>query len=70
MSDIIEFLEQVGQTANLRYATGSELARVLDASRIDPTACGVLLTGDSTQLETLLGVRPNVCCALAGPAPV
>lgn len=67
MSDIVEFLEQMGQTANLRYATGSELARVLEASRIDPAARGALLAGDAARVETLLGAQANVCCILAGP---
>lgn len=67
MSDIVEFLEHMGPTANLRYATGSDLARVLEASRIDPAARGARLAGDAAQLETLLGARANVCCILAGP---
>ena len=65
MFNVIEFLEQMGRTADLRYATGTELAQALDACRIDATARGALLAGDRAQLETLLGARRNACCILA-----
>lgn len=64
MSNVIEFLAQMGQTANLRYATRSELARALDACRIAPAARSALLAGDRPRIEALLGAEPNVCCMI------
>jgi hypothetical protein len=62
MSNVISFLESVGQDAVLRHATKEELELSLNASQIDPALQEAILQGDQVQLEALLKVKSNVCC--------
>jgi hypothetical protein len=67
MSDVIDFLEQLGQNARLRHAGPKELEQVLALTAIDPALQGALLSQDAQQLGELLGAQPNVCCLIEKP---
>ena len=69
MTDVIEFLDQLGRNANLRHAAPAELQRAIDAAGIDPELRSALLADDPLRLGALLGAQPNVCCLVVKPDP-
>lgn len=67
MTNVIDFLENLGQDARLRYATSEELEQALSGMQIDPAVRAALLGEDQRQLEALLGAATNVCCMVHAP---
>lgn len=67
MTNVIDFLERLGQDARLRYACAEELDRALIGAQIDPALREALLGEDRRQLEALLGAATNVCCMVHAP---
>jgi hypothetical protein len=67
VSDIINFLEQMGQDARLRYATMSELREALIAAGVSPAAMSAILAGDERLLEARVGASGTVCCLVYQP---
>lgn len=67
MSQIIGFLEAMGQDAHLRHATHLEANQALAQARVAPELRAAILSGDQSMLEARLGARINLICAL-GPA--
>jgi hypothetical protein len=64
MSNVIDFLEQIGQDASLRYVQGDQLGRILDNAQIE-SGIKIAIAGRATRdLEVLLGATPNVCCGM------
>jgi len=61
MSDLIDFLERMGSDSQLRFATQPGLEEALLHAGIAATARSAVLTGDQRRLESLIGVRHNVC---------
>ena len=64
MSNVIDFLERLGQDAELRYASSDLLAEALQSAGIDPGLRAAILGNDRLKLEALVGAEPNVCCAV------
>ena len=64
MSDVIEFLEKVGQDAQLNCATKSSLDFALMLAGLDPMLQGAICSGDRAKLGALMGIAP-VCGFLA-----
>lgn len=64
MSNVIGFLEKMGQDATLRHATQNELELALTLAQIDPQIRTAILGKDQAQIELLLGAATNVCCGL------
>ncbi len=64
MSNVISFLESVGQDAALRHATKEELELALSKAQIDPALQTAILDKDQRQIEALLGAATNVCCGV------
>jgi hypothetical protein len=58
MSNVIEFLEKLGQDAQLRGASQEELAEALAKAQVDAPFCSAILAKDASQLQDLLGLRP------------
>lgn len=58
MSNVIEFLEKLGQDAQLRDASQEELAEALAKAQVDAPFCSAILAKDASQLQDLLGLRP------------
>lgn len=64
MSNVIEVLERFGQDAELRYAASDMLEEALRDAGLDPALKAAILGKDQRALEELIGVVPNVCCAV------
>jgi len=65
MSKLIEFLNNMGGDAQLRYADATQLAAALDRTQIEPAVRDAILAGDQARLAALLGARTNVICGFA-----
>jgi len=69
MSNVIDFLEQMGQDANLRYATADRVAGALiDAGINSDERSSLLNDQDPGRLENLLGARSNMFCGISPAA--
>ncbi|MGN2253637.1 hypothetical protein ACFWZ4_09685 [Frateuria sp. GZRe12] len=55
MTDVIDILERMGSDAALRDAPREGLERVLAAETIDETMRAAMLSGDSAELQSLMG---------------
>lgn len=64
MSNVVDFLEMMGQEARVRHATNAELEQALTGIGIDQELRLAILAGNQQQLEALLGAATNVCCGL------
>jgi len=64
VSNVIDFLERLGQDAQLRDATGEEIEAALLNAGIEPGLRAAILEGDQRALEALLGADTNVCCVV------
>jgi hypothetical protein len=69
MTDVIEFLDQLGRNARLRHAAPAELEQAIAAAGFEPGLRRALLAEDTLQLGELLGAQPNVCCLIVKPDP-
>jgi hypothetical protein len=67
VTDIIDFLERLGQDAQLRHASESELRAALAAAAIEPAAATAILAGDRRTLERQLAARSEFCCLIYAP---
>ena len=67
MSNVVEFLQQLGQNSQLRYAGQHELEQALNESEIAPSLRAALLNGDQLKLATLIGSPLNMVCAVFAP---
>lgn len=61
MSNIIDILENIGQNASLRYASSSEMRRVLADSPLDQDAADAVLAQDQQKISALLKTE-NIYC--------
>ena len=68
MSNVIDFLEMIGQDSNMRHASRSDMAAAMANMQIAPEVQAALLSKDPQQLEAALGAS-NVCCMML-PATV
>ncbi|MES2313318.1 MAG: hypothetical protein V4566_13585 [Pseudomonadota bacterium] len=60
MSDVIDFLEKMGQDAKLRHGSRDEVELALASAEIAPELQAAIIAKDQVHLETLLGQAP-VC---------
>jgi hypothetical protein len=61
MSNVINFLERMGQDAQLRHASRNEMELALAGTQIDPELQAAILAGNQLQLEALLERGPLYC---------
>jgi hypothetical protein len=66
VSNVIDFLQRLGQKADLRHAPRTALELALAESGIDPALREALLGADQRKLESLLGADTNVCAMSPG----
>lgn len=66
MTDVIDFLERVGQDAQLRHASLDEVELALTSAEVVPELRGAILAKDQAQLEALLGRSPQ--CSVFFPS--
>ena len=64
MTDVIDFLERLGQDATLRRET---LENALNGAGLSPEVREALAKRDQRSLEALLGGVGNVCCMINAP---
>lgn len=64
MSNVIGFLEKMGQDAELRHATNDEMKLALTSTQIDPDLKAAILQSDQAKLDVLLGARINIVCSV------
>jgi hypothetical protein len=67
MPNVIDFLEQMGRDAQLRFATGLEVEAALTRAGIEPSVRAAILGGDQLLLESLVGASHNICCMINVP---
>ena len=67
MSNLIDFLEQMGSDSESRFATGPELEAALISAGIEPGVRSAVLAGDQSRLESLIGASPIVCSMINVP---
>ena len=60
MSNVIKFLEKLGQDAQLRGASQEELAEALAKAQVDAPYCSAILAKDTSQLQDLLERSENL----------
>ena len=65
MSNVIDFLQRLGQDADLRHAPRTALELALAEADIDPALREALLGADQRKLENLLGADTNVCAMVS-----
>jgi hypothetical protein len=58
MSDVIDFLEKMGQDAQLRHGSQSEVELALASAEIAPELQAAIVAKDQAQLEGLMGQSP------------
>jgi len=64
VSNVIDFLERLGQDAQLRTASSVEIDDALRAAGIEPLVRAAILNKDERALHSLLGADTNVCCLI------
>jgi hypothetical protein len=67
MSSVIDFLEKWGQDSQLRHATSAELEQALLRAGVEPAERAAILGADRCTLESLLGARSRIVCAVVAP---
>lgn len=68
MLDVIDFLESMGQDAQLRHASRDEVGLALSSAEIDPELRVAILARDEQGLQALLGQDP-FCCLISPAKP-
>lgn len=58
MSDVIDFLERMGQDASLRHGSVDEMELALANAQLEPELQSAILADDLSQLHALLGRSP------------
>jgi hypothetical protein len=61
MSNVVEFLERIGQDSSLRDVARVDLKQALNDAEIDPAVQTAIINGDGKRLEELLSAKSNVC---------
>ena len=61
MSNVIDFLERVGQDAQLRQGSQNEMELAMTRAQIDPELQAAIVAKDQSLLEMLLG-QGILCC--------
>ncbi|HET7062966.1 MAG TPA: hypothetical protein VFI49_01735 [Rudaea sp.] len=69
MSNGLNFLENMGRSANLRHASAQQLQHAMRGQQIAPAMQLAILNQDQAQVEMLLDARNKIYCALMTPKP-
>jgi hypothetical protein len=67
MSNLIRFLETLGQNAELRHAATPAIYKALNEQRIEPEAQWAVLRGDQAKLNSLAGSATPMGCVMLAP---
>lgn len=66
MSHVVDFLERMGQDAQLRHASQYEVGLALAQTQLDPALNAAILARNSLQLQELLGQGLLRCAQVPG----
>jgi hypothetical protein len=64
MSNVIRFLESVGQDSQLRHAKRDELEDALDDAALGPSLRAAILDRDMPQINSLLDTQNRIYCSV------
>ena len=64
MSNLIDFMERLGQDAQLHRAMIEDLEKALRDAGLEPALKDAILGNDRPALESLAGAQGNVCCMI------
>ncbi len=64
VSNVIGFIENVGRNAALRHASRAQLLQAMRDEDLSPTQRETLLGADVSALDSLIGIRDTMYCAL------
>jgi hypothetical protein len=67
MSNVIEFLEWMGQDASWRNGHPEDVEVAIASSSLTPPYKAALLAPDARDLEELLGAGSGLCCLVHNP---
>jgi hypothetical protein len=67
MSNVIDFLERLGQDSSLRYASSAVLEGAAREGQMTPQLWAALKACDRSVIESVLGANSNVCCMTHAP---
>lgn len=67
MSNLINFLENLGQNAKMRRASRPTLYNAMNEHKIDAGAQWAVLRGDPAHLATMLNARTDMGCLMMAP---
>lgn len=67
MSNVIEFLEWMGQDARWRTGHPEDVELAIASSSLTPAYKAALLAQDARDLEELLGAGSGLCCLVHNP---
>ncbi len=68
MSNVIDFIEQLGRDAQWRHASGAAVEAAMIEAGFAPSVREAVLGEDPSALELLVGARPIICCLINHPA--
>ena len=64
MSNVIRFLENVGQDSQLRHAKRDELEQALDHAAVGPALRAAILDRDMLEINSLLDTQNRIYCSV------
>jgi hypothetical protein len=64
MSNVIDFLERMGQDADLRHADDKTVEAALLASNVDASVVAAIQSKNVITLAAAMDAQPNICCGL------
>ncbi len=64
VSNVIGFIENVGRNAALRHASREQLLQAMRDEDLSPTQRETLLGADVSAIDSLIGIRDTMYCAL------
>src|SRR5690606_5363495 len=67
VSNVVDLLERIGQSARLQALSGEQLAQELARAGIEPAVQAAIVQQRSRELEQLIGASSNVCCLVHAP---
>jgi hypothetical protein len=67
MSNVIDFIEQMGRDSQWRHATGEAMEAALLQAGFAPDVRAAILGDDRGLLESVVGATHNICCLINHP---
>lgn len=62
MSSVVDFLERMGQSAQLRHAAHGDVRAELERAQVEPQVGAAILAQDPVQLRASMGLAEPLYC--------